>query len=120
MRSMGAQAAGRLKTHDTLPDEATGTLRLWIIAAGSLAALILYAAITPKNPIRSVGRLIAPLADIAPARRVSITDVIRRATPTPRRAAASMYRPASKDCACRRKSRLQVETGIDRDFRIGT
>ena len=75
VRSMGAQAAGRLKSHDALPTEATGTLRLWVAAAAALAILILYATLTPKNPIQSVGRLIAPWAKIDPPRRVSIKEV---------------------------------------------
>jgi len=75
LRSMGANAAGRLKSHDVLPSEATGTLRIWLVAAGVLAVLILYGSLTPKSPMASLGRLIAPMASIEPPRRVAIRDV---------------------------------------------
>ncbi len=75
VHSIGAQAAGRLRTHDQLPEEATGTLRWWIAASAALALLVAYAVISPKNSFQSAGRLLAPFASIDPPRRVSIRDV---------------------------------------------
>ena len=73
--SIGAEAAGKLRSHDHLPDEATGTLRWWVAAALALGVLVAYAVVSPKNSFQSAGRLIAPLASIDPAKRVSIRDV---------------------------------------------
>ena len=75
VRSIGSRAAGQLKKHDVLPEEATGTLRLWIATAGALALLVAYSVVSPKNSVTSAARLVAPLAEIAPAKRVSIKDV---------------------------------------------
>ena len=75
VRSIGARAAHRLRLHESLPLEATGTLRWWIATAAILALLVVYAAWSPKNTFQSASRLAAPLASIDPARRVSIRDV---------------------------------------------
>ncbi len=75
VRSIGSAVAGRLKTHDTLPGEATGTLKWWLAAIAALTILILYAAFSPKSTIASVSRLVAPLASIEPPKRVSIREV---------------------------------------------
>ena len=75
VRSIGAATAGKLKAHDELPAEATGTLRWWIATAVTLALLVAYGAASPKNSLQSAARLAAPLASIDPARRVSIKDV---------------------------------------------
>lgn len=75
VRSIGAAAAGRLRAHDELPQEATGTLRLWIAAALALAMLVAYAVVSPKNSLQSAARLAVPFASIDPAMRVSIRDV---------------------------------------------
>ncbi|MDG2223172.1 MAG: circumsporozoite protein- membrane associated protein, partial [Rubripirellula sp.] len=76
VRSIGAATAGRLKTYDELPTEATGTLRWWIAAAGGFAVLVAYTAISPKSSIQSAARLAAPFAAIDAPRRVSIRDVL--------------------------------------------
>lgn len=75
VRSIGAAAAGRLRQNDELPQEATGTFRLWIATSIALAILVAYAVISPKNSLQSAARLAAPLASIEPAMRVSIRDV---------------------------------------------
>ncbi len=75
VRSIGASAAGRLRAHDELPQEATGTLRLWIATAIALAVLVAYAVVSPKNSLQSAARLAVPFASIDPAMRVSIRDV---------------------------------------------
>jgi hypothetical protein len=75
VRSIGAATAGRLRSHDELPAEATGTLRWWIATAIALAVLVGYSAASPKNTLQSAARLAAPLASIDPARRVSIREV---------------------------------------------
>ncbi|MEM8667168.1 MAG: circumsporozoite protein- membrane associated protein, partial [Planctomycetota bacterium] len=76
VRSMGAATAGRLRTFDELPTEATGTLRWWVATAAAFAVLVAYAVISPKNSFQSAARLAAPLAAIDPPRRVSISDVL--------------------------------------------
>ncbi|MEE2936059.1 MAG: circumsporozoite protein- membrane associated protein, partial [Planctomycetota bacterium] len=76
VRSIGAATAGRLKTYDELPTEATGTLRWWIAAAAGFAVLVAYNAISPKNSFQSAARLAAPLAAIDAPRRVSIRNVL--------------------------------------------
>ncbi len=75
IRSMGSITAGRLKSYDELPLEATGTLRWWVATAAALALLVAYGVVSPKNTLQSASRLVAPLAAIDPARRVSIRDV---------------------------------------------
>ena len=76
VRSIGAATAGRLKTYDELPTEATGTLRWWIAAAAGFAVLVAYTAISPKSSFQSAARLAAPLAAIDAPRRVSIRNVL--------------------------------------------
>ncbi|WP_442507960.1 circumsporozoite protein- membrane associated protein [Novipirellula sp. SH528] len=76
IRSIGAHAASRLRTHDALPVEATGTLRWWIAAASLMAIFFLYAALSPKNSFQSASRLVMPIASIDPAKRVKIRDVV--------------------------------------------
>ncbi|EMI21435.1 circumsporozoite protein- membrane associated protein, partial [Rhodopirellula maiorica SM1] len=75
IRSIGAHAASRLRTHDALPAEATGTLRWWIAAASLMAIFFIYAALSPKNSFQSASRLVMPIASIDPAKRVKILDV---------------------------------------------
>jgi hypothetical protein len=75
VRSMGAATAGRLRSYDELPTEATGTLRWWIATAAGLAILVAYAVMSPKSSLQSATRLAAPLAQIDPPRRVSIREV---------------------------------------------
>ena len=75
VRTIGSVTAGRLSQYDALPTEATGTMRWWIATAIALALLAGYAVLSPKNTAASAGRLIAPLASIEPAKRVSIEDV---------------------------------------------
>lgn len=76
IRSIGAHAASRLRSHDALPVEATGTLRWWIAAASLMAIFFIYAALSPKNSFQSASRLVMPVASIDPAKRVKIRDVI--------------------------------------------
>ncbi|MDA8744685.1 hypothetical protein N9N28_08640 [Rubripirellula amarantea] len=75
VRSLGSSTAGYLQKRDELPLEATGTMRWWIATAIMLAGLLLYAALSPKDSLQSATRLLAPIAEIAPATRVSISDV---------------------------------------------
>ncbi|MCO8122398.1 circumsporozoite protein- membrane associated protein, partial [Stieleria sp. TO1_6] len=75
VHAIGSRAASLLKTHDTLPGEATGTFRWWIAAAAILAVLAIYFVASPKNSFASAKRLVSPLANIQPARRVQIQDV---------------------------------------------
>ncbi|MGB0758729.1 MAG: hypothetical protein ACPGPS_04320, partial [Rubripirellula sp.] len=76
VRSMGSLAAGRLKNHDDLPEEAVGNFRWWIATAVAFAVLLGYSVASPKNAWRSVQRLAVPVANIAPAQRVTITEVL--------------------------------------------
>ncbi|WP_146532655.1 circumsporozoite protein- membrane associated protein [Rubripirellula reticaptiva] len=76
VRSIGASAAGRLKKHNALPVEATGTLAWWIATAIAMSILVGYAVVSPKNSLQSVIRLAAPMATIDSPRRVSIADVL--------------------------------------------
>lgn len=76
VRSIGAATANKLKSHDALPAEATGTMRWWIATAIALAALVGYALASPKSSLRSAARLALPLASIEPPHRVKITDVV--------------------------------------------
>ncbi|MGB7326551.1 MAG: circumsporozoite protein- membrane associated protein [Rubripirellula sp.] len=76
VRSIGASAAGRLKKHDALPVEATGTISWWFATAIAMSVLIGYAVVSPKNSLQSVIRLAAPMATIDAPRRVSIADVL--------------------------------------------
>ncbi len=75
VRSLGAQAAGRLKSFDQVPSEATGTMNWWFAAIASVVCLLGYAALSPKDTLQSTQRLFAPLASIAAPRRVSIENV---------------------------------------------
>ncbi len=75
VRSIGASTATRLREHDALPNEATGTLRWWVATAVALAMLVGYAALSPKNTLQSAARLAAPMASIEAPHRVSISDV---------------------------------------------
>ena len=75
VRSLGSSTANYLKTHDELPLEATGTMRWWVATAVMLAGLLAYAALSPKNSLQSVSRLLAPMAELQPSTRVQITDV---------------------------------------------
>ncbi|MFK8111882.1 MAG: circumsporozoite protein- membrane associated protein [Rubripirellula sp.] len=75
VRSIAAQTAGRLRAQDELPQEATGTLRWWLVTAAAFAVLVAYTVVSPKNSFKSAARIAAPLASIEPARRVSIKDV---------------------------------------------
>ena len=72
---LGTRAATLLKTHDQLPTEATGTFRWWIATAVVFALLTAYIVGSPKSSVASATRLIAPLSDIDPAKRVQITEV---------------------------------------------
>ncbi|MFG0262380.1 MAG: hypothetical protein ACF788_08315, partial [Novipirellula sp. JB048] len=76
IRSIGAHAASRLRSHDALPNEATGMIRWWLVMAGLLALFVLYAALSPKNSLQSASRLVMPIASIEPAKRVRIHDVL--------------------------------------------
>ncbi|MDA7893559.1 hypothetical protein N9B38_01470, partial [bacterium] len=76
VRSMGSITAGRLKNYDEIPEEAVGNFRWWIATALAFAILLGYAVASPKNAWQSVQRLAAPIAGIAPARRVTITEVL--------------------------------------------
>ncbi|MCH1440182.1 MAG: hypothetical protein L7W43_11035, partial [Rubripirellula sp.] len=73
---MGSLAAGRLKNHEDLPEEAIGNFRWWIITAVAFAVLLGYSVASPKNAWQSVQRLAVPVANIAPARRVTITEIL--------------------------------------------
>ncbi len=75
VKSIGATTAGRLRGHDALPQEATGTMRWWVATACALAVLVAYAAFSPKNTLQSAARLAAPIAAIDAPRRVSIREV---------------------------------------------
>jgi hypothetical protein len=75
VKSIGAHVAGRLRSHDVLPAEATGTFKWWIGAAAVLAMFVGYSVLSPKNTLASVGRLVAPLASIDSPKRVAITEV---------------------------------------------
>ncbi|TWU06339.1 hypothetical protein [Stieleria varia] len=75
VKVLGARAASRLNSYDTLPTEATGTFRWWIAAAVAFACVVGYAVFSPKDSIASASRLFAPFASIQPSRRVSILDV---------------------------------------------
>ncbi|TWU57073.1 hypothetical protein Poly51_29940 [Rubripirellula tenax] len=76
VRSIGVATASRLKKHDALPIEATGTLRWWVATAIMSLVIVVYAVVSPKNTLQSAARLVMPLASIDPPRRVSITDVV--------------------------------------------
>ncbi|MDB4664363.1 hypothetical protein OAE63_00005, partial [bacterium] len=76
VRSMGSITAGRLKNYDEIPEEAVGNFRWWIATALAFAILLGYSVASPKNAWQSVQRLAAPMAGIAPARRVTITEVL--------------------------------------------
>ena len=76
VRSMGSLAAGRLKNHEDLPEEAIGNFRWWIITAVAFAVLLGYSVASPKNAWQSVQRLAVPVANIAPARRVTISEIL--------------------------------------------
>ncbi|MDE0863768.1 MAG: circumsporozoite protein- membrane associated protein, partial [Rubripirellula sp.] len=76
VRSMGSVTAGRLRTYDEIPEEAAGNFRWWIATALVFALLLGYAVASPKNALHSVARLVAPIAEIDPARRVKITEVL--------------------------------------------
>ncbi len=76
IRSVGAHAAHRLREHDALPSEATGTLQWWLVTASLLASIVLYSAFSPKNSLQSASRLMLPFANIEPAKRVKISDVL--------------------------------------------
>ncbi|TWU20643.1 hypothetical protein Pla52o_45210 [Novipirellula galeiformis] len=76
IRSIGAHAASRLRTHDALPIEATGMIRWWLVTAGLMAIFFLYAALSPKDSFQSASRLVMPIASIDPAKRVMIRDVL--------------------------------------------
>lgn len=75
VRSIGTHVAGRLRAHDALPIEATGTFKWWIGAAALLALIVGYTALSPKNTLASVARLVAPLASIDSPKRVAISEV---------------------------------------------
>ena len=75
MSVIGSRAAGKLQTHDALPAEATGTFKWWIAALAVFAVVVGYAVMSPKNSLASASRLLAPFANIEPARRVAISDV---------------------------------------------
>ena len=75
VRSMGSITAGRLKHYDEIPEEAVGNFRWWIATAAAFAILLGYSVTSQKNAWRSVQRLAAPMSAIAPARRVTITEV---------------------------------------------
>ena len=74
-RSMGSITAGRLKHFDEIPEEAVGNFRWWIATSAAFAILLGYSVTSQKNAWQSVQRLAAPMAAIAPARRVTITDI---------------------------------------------
>jgi len=76
VRSMGSITAGRLKNYDEVPEEAVGNFHWWIATALAFAILLGYSVASPKNAWQSVQRLAAPMAGIAPARRVTITEVL--------------------------------------------
>ncbi|MCP4944287.1 MAG: hypothetical protein GY924_20215, partial [Planctomycetaceae bacterium] len=76
VRSMGSLTAGRLKNHDEIPEEAVGNFRWWIATAVAFAILLGYSVASPKNAWQSVQRLAVPVASIAPAHRVTISDVL--------------------------------------------
>lgn len=75
VRSLGSITSEQLKHHDALPREATGTVGWWIATIAGIALLAAYVLVSPKSSVQAAARLVAPLADIAPAQRVSITDV---------------------------------------------
>ena len=75
VRSIGSITAKQLRTNDSLPSEATGTLAWWIAGACVLALLAIYTVFSPKNTFASAGRLLVPVADIEPAKRVEISEV---------------------------------------------
>ncbi len=76
VRSIGATTAERLKSHNALPAEATGTMAWWIATAIALAVLVGYMIVSPKNSLQSAARLALPLASIDAPHRVDITDVV--------------------------------------------
>ncbi|TWU34489.1 hypothetical protein [Novipirellula artificiosorum] len=76
IRSVGAHAANRLRQHDALPTEATGTLTWWIATALMMGVIVVYAFVSPKSSVQSARRLFSPIASIAPAKRVAIADVV--------------------------------------------
>ena len=76
VRSMGSLTAGRLKNHDEIPEEAVGNFRWWIATAVAFAILLGYSVASPKNAWQSVQRLAVPVASIAPAQRVTISDIL--------------------------------------------
>lgn len=75
LRNIGAQAAGRLGNHDALPEEATGTLKLWIASAVAMLVLVLYVALSPKNSLQTAVRALSPLSSVASAKRVQISEI---------------------------------------------
>ncbi|HBV62082.1 MAG TPA: circumsporozoite protein-membrane associated protein, partial [Rhodopirellula sp.] len=76
VRSMGSLTAGRLKNHNEIPEEAVGNFRWWIATAVAFAILLGYSVVSPKNAWQSVQRLAVPVANISPAHRVTISDVL--------------------------------------------
>ncbi|MEM8913722.1 MAG: circumsporozoite protein-membrane associated protein, partial [Planctomycetota bacterium] len=75
LSSIGASAANKLRHIDGLPAEANGLMPWWLATIGLVAALAIYSVVSPKNSFTSATRLLAPLARVAPPRRVEISNV---------------------------------------------
>lgn len=75
VRSLGSSTATFLQSNNQLPSEATNTLKQWMATAAALSVLIAYIALSPKNTVQSVRRLVTPVANITPATRVQIVEV---------------------------------------------
>ena len=76
IQSIGSSTASYLQQHDELPVEATRTIRWWVAMILATVAFLIYAALSPKNPLPSMTRLAAPWASIDSAKRVTITEVL--------------------------------------------
>ena len=74
IRAAGRTADARWD-HDAPVTEATGTLPYWIVGVATLAAVLIYAIVSPKSTTTSIARALLPTADIAVPRRVTIDNV---------------------------------------------
>ena len=75
LRSLAVESRKQLQQHDSIPQEAAGTVKWWFAAIASFAVLAAYVLGSPKSSVQAMARLGAPLADIATPLRVSIDEI---------------------------------------------
>ncbi|MCE9607966.1 MAG: hypothetical protein K8U03_24030 [Planctomycetia bacterium] len=76
LEAMKEQAAVRLSAVPAdAPVDRTALIRLGYVLCAVLIAAVVYALAGPKDAIRSVNRVIAPWADLAPSTRVKIVEL---------------------------------------------